>query len=385
MSRKKSLLISLLILVGAAIVVVIIFQTEPTAQREGATKETAMLVDVQTIQRGNYKPVIVTTGTVEPEREIMLSPRVAGEVIDRSDKFDPGQTVRKNEFLLRLDPADYEIALELRKSELQQAMADLEIEKGRQEIARRDFEQAGSTLSPENQSLVLREPQQQTARARVAAARSAVRQAEIDLQRTRIKAPFDAQILSRNVDLGSQVARGEELGRLVGTDRYWVVATVPQSRIPWLNFAEKESEAAEVIIQNRNAWGENDTRKGFLYKMIGALENQTRMVRVLVAVTDPLNVSNPAPEGPELLIGAFVEARIKGEELKDVFRLSRDFVRKKETVWVMENDSLVIKPVDIILTDADYAYITEGLEDNDQVVTTNLATVVEGAPLRLEE
>ncbi|PWD99800.1 efflux RND transporter periplasmic adaptor subunit [Marinilabilia rubra] len=385
MSKKKSLLISLSILLGAAIVVVIIFQTEPTAHREGATKETAMLVDVQTIQRGNYKPVIVTTGTVEPEREIMLSPRVAGEVINRSDKFDPGQTVQKNEFLLRLDPVDYEIALELRKSELQQAMADLEIEKGRQEIARRDFQQAGETLSPENQSLVLREPQQQTARARVAAGRSAVRQAEIDLQRTRITAPFDAQILSRNVDLGSQVARGEELGNLVGTERYWVVATVPQSRIPWLSFAEKEEEAAQVTIQNRNAWRENEYRKGFLYKMIGALENQTRMVRVLVAVPDPLNVSTSNPEGPDLLIGAFVEVRIKGEELEDVFKLNRDFVRKNQTVWVMENDTLAIKPVDIVLTDAEFAYISDGLEDNDQVVTTNLATVVEGSPLRLEE
>lgn len=384
MSKKKSLLISLLILLGAAVVVVIIFLTEPTAQREGATRETAMLVDIQTVKRGNYKPVIVTTGTVEPEREIILSPRVAGEVINRSDKFDPGQTVQKNEFLLRLDPADYEIALELRKSELQEAMADLEIEKGRQEIARRDFEQAGEILSPENKSLVLREPQQKTARARVAAARSAVRQAEIDLQRTRITAPFDAQILSRNVDLGSQVARGEKLGRLVGTDRYRVVATVPQSRIPWLSFAEKEAEAAGVIIQNRNAWGEDEFRKGFLYKMIGALENQTRMVRVLVAVPDPLNVSNPEPEGPDLLIGAFVETRIMGKELKNVFRLNRDYVRKNQTVWVMANEKLTIKPVNIILTDAEFAYISGGLEDNDQVVITNLATVVEGAPLRLE-
>ena len=85
------------------------------------------------------------------------------------------------------------------------------------------------------------------------------------------------------------------------------------------------------------------------------------------------------------MIGTFVEARIQGEPIEDVIRISRDYVRTNQTVWVNDNGKLSIRDVEILLTDADHAYITEGLEDNEQVVTTNLSAVAEGLDLRTEE
>ena len=73
---------------------------------------------------------------------------------------------------------------------------------------------------------------------------------------------------------------------------------------------------------------------------------------------------------------------IEGRRIKDVFRLPRDLVRDQETVWVMKDGKLVIRNVVITFTDAKYAYISEGLHDGDEVVTTTLATVAEGIGLR---
>ncbi len=386
MKRKRSFLISLFILLGAALVVVIILTTEPTAVRETATRETAMLVNVIAVDRDNYRPVIVSTGTVRAASEIALSPRVSGEVMNRSVIFDPGRTVIKGDVLLQIDPADYKNALQLRRSELQQSMANFEIEKGRQEVARRDYEQSGREMPEEQRDLVLRIPQLRTAESEVEAARASVRQAELDLQRTTIRAPFDAQVLSRNVDVGSQVSPGELIANLVGTDHYWVETTVPQSKIKWLNFSgEISGQESNVKIRNRNAWDDESFRSGSLYRMIGSLEERTRLVRVLITVNDPLGANSDSADVPALLIGSFVEADIEGKELPDVVKLSRDYVRKNKTVWVMSQDTLDIRNVEIVLTDAEHAYIRDGLDDNDKVVTTNLATVVEGAPLRLSE
>src|SRR5690606_40472351 len=52
-----------------------------------------------------------------------------------SDLFIPGGLVRKGDLLLKIDPSDYQIQLELRKSELLQAQSDLMVEQGRQYIA----------------------------------------------------------------------------------------------------------------------------------------------------------------------------------------------------------------------------------------------------------
>ena len=382
---KKPLFVSIAILLIGGIITSIIFMTEPTAERGGATKETAMLVSVTEVKRDTFTPTIAAMGTVEPSQEIVLSPRVSGEIISRSEAFTPGSFVDKGQKLLQIDPSDYKNTLQSRKSDLRQAVADLKIEMGRQNIAEKDYQLLNETLSEEQEALILRKPQLNAARSEVEDARAAVEQAELDLQRTTIKAPFDAHILSRNVNVGSQVSPGQNLGRLVGRDTYWVEATVPLAKLRRLEFPKDETaKGAEVRIQNRTAWEEGEFRQGQLYKMVGTLEERTRMARVLVTVSDPLAYLPENDEKPEMMIGSFVEARIQAEPIPDVIRLSRDYVRSNETVWVMKENKLRIRDVKIVFQDSKYAYIKEGLNEDDKVVTTNLTTVVDGAALRME-
>lgn len=90
MQRKKTFIISVTILLVGFIVTALIFITEPTAQMEGATKETAMLVEVTEVKRGTFQPVIVATGNVEPSQQITLSSQVGGEIVRISPSFTPG-------------------------------------------------------------------------------------------------------------------------------------------------------------------------------------------------------------------------------------------------------------------------------------------------------
>lgn len=386
MNWKKTLLICFIILLAGVAVVMLIFSTEPTATRSGATQQTAMLVDIQQVERNTYHPTIEAMGTVRPSQDIILSPRVSGEVVSRSENFTPGGYVEEGEVLLTIDPSDYENTLQQRKSDLQQAVTNLKIEMGQQNVAEQDYQMLDDSLSKEHRALVLREPQLDAAKSEVQSARAAVRQAELELERTTIEAPFNAHILSRNVNIGSQVAPGDELGRLVGLDIYWVEATVPLSKLRRLEFpGEQQVKGSEVRIRNRTAWDSGEYRTGYLYKLVGALEDQTRMARVLIAVPDP-QAYRPENNGlPPLIIGAFVETHIQAEELSDVIRLSRDYIRQNDTVWIMENGELHINDVDILFQDAQYAYIDNGLTEQDSVVTSNLTTITEGAPLRIED
>jgi len=383
MSTKNTILISIGILLVSAGVTAIVFSTEPEAQREGATKRTAMLVDVIEVEQGDFTPTVVATGTVQPARDIMLSPRVAGEVLSISDQFVPGSFVKKGTVLLQIDPADYKNNVQLRQSDLSLAEADLSIEMGRQDVAQQDYELVGSELSMENKELVLRKPQLQSAKANVASAEASLQQAKLDLQRTTIRAPFDAHIISRNANQGSQVQAGSTIGRLVGVDEYWVVANVPIAKVNRLEFgADDSTKGSKVSITSESNWPSGQYREGYLYKLIGAVDDQTRLARVIVRVDDPLATRAKYDTIPKLMIGTFVETNIEARPLKDVVRLSRDYLRKNETVWVMNEGKLQIRKVAILFEDARYAYITSGLSKGDKVVTTNLSTVVEGSDLR---
>lgn len=379
----KTAFVSLVILLVGAALIWLIFRTEPTATRKDMARETAMLVDVQTVSRGRYTPIVEVMGHVMPAREITLASRVGGQVVDQAEAFIPGHRVDEGEELLRIEPADYQAALQQARSELQQARAELELEQGQQEVARREFQLLGEGMEDLNKALVLRKPQLEQAKARVAAAQAAVRRAELDLARTRIRAPFAAQVLSREATLGSQVSAGEALGRLVGTDQYWVQATVPLSKLRWLNFQDDPAAASPVTLYHDTVWPAGQSRNGQLSQLVGELDPDARMARVLITVDDPLALAGPEDK-PPLILGTFVRAEIEGKPLDNVVRLDRNLIRRNNTVWVMEDRRLAIRDVEIAFQNREYAFIRSGLDDGDQVITNDLASVVSGARLRLE-
>jgi multidrug efflux pump subunit AcrA (membrane-fusion protein) len=262
---------------------------------------------------------------------------------------------------------------------LQQAEASLEIEKGRQSLAKQELALLGEAISATNRALVLRVPQFDSIQAQVSAAEAAVQRARLDLERSRIVAPFDAQILSRSVDVGSQVALGDELGRLVGIEEYWIMATVPVRSLRWVQFPELDGEGSAVALRNPDAWGPERERPARVTRMIGTLDQQTRLARVLITVSDPLGRNSDAPP---LILDTLIEAQIEGRPIDDVVRLSREYVRERDTVWVMKEGKLEIRETDIVFRDAEYAYIREGLESGEEVVTSTLATVADGVGLR---
>lgn len=385
MSPRLTALVCIVMIAATGGVLAAIYLTESAAEQVSATKRTAMLVEVVPVERGSYRPRIAAVGTVRPVREVILSPRIAGQVLERAASFEPGGLVAEGEELFVVDPADYENLLAQRNADLHQAEADLAMEMGRQKVAEKDYALLDQDLPQEQRALVLRSPQLATVKAKVEAAEAAVAQAELELQRTRVRAPFAALVLDRQVEVGSQVARGQSVGRLVGLDTYWVVATMPRSELRWLQVPQQPGDpASEVTLRDAAAWPAGVTRIGQVERVIGELDDQTRLARVMVAVQDPLaRAAEDLAQTPPLMIGSFLEISIAGREVSDVVRLDRALLRKEDTVWVHADGVLHVRPVQIAFRDADHVYIEAGLEAGEEVVVTDLSTAVDGSALRL--
>lgn len=367
------------ILGASAAAIVVINRTEPTAQQIDTKRKSAALVDTVKVQRGTHSPRIVVLGTVQPAQDIMLSPRVRGQVLELSPEFVPGGMVREGDLLLRIDPADFENAVSIRESELHQVEASLEIEDGRQSLAKKELALLGESIDETNRALILRKPQFASIKSQVNAAKAEVQRAKLDLERTRIVAPFDAQILSRSVNVGSQVGPGDELAQLVGIEEYWIMVAVPVRSLRWVQFPVGDQPGSAATLRNTDAWGPDVQREARVTRMIGTLDQQTRLARVLVTVDDPLAQGTDAPP---LILDTLVEVTIEGKPIDNVVRLKREYVHDRDTVWVKKDNKLEIRDTTIVFRDAEYAYIRSGLESGDEVVTTTLATVAEGIGLR---
>ena len=152
-------IVCLAILAASAAAIVVINRTEPTAKQIETKRKSAALVDTVTVVRGTFSPRLVVLGTVQPARDIVLSPRVRGQVIELSSDFVPGGMVLEGDLLMQIDPADFENAVSIRNSELLQAKASLEIEEGRQSLAKKELALLGESIDETNRALVLRKPQ----------------------------------------------------------------------------------------------------------------------------------------------------------------------------------------------------------------------------------
>ncbi len=310
---------------------------------------------------------------------------------------------------------------DVRKAENQivEAEAALRLEEGLQAVAKREFELLGESVKPEDRELVLRQPQLRAAKAALAtasatkasadAARQAaaamvksaeaaadaaesaagaaevtLRKARLDLERTTLRAPFNALVEAKLVDPGSQVSPTSRVARLVGTDVYWVEASVPVDRLKWIRFpAENGKTGSPVRVFDAAAWGDGVHRAGKVLRLTGALEPEGRMARVLAAVADPLALTSENDGRPALLLGSYVRIEIDGGELQDVIALERNQLREGDRVWVMDaEDRLAIRPVTVAVRNRDRVLVTKGLKDGDRVVTTDLATPVSGMLLR---
>ena len=382
--RLRFILPLLALLIGAGIATALV-TTAPKARREPAARQ-ARLVEVLPVVREDVVAEVEAMGTVVPAREVMLQPQVSGEVLQISDELLPGGRFRKGEELLRIDPADYELALRQRESELAQAQSNLRIEEGQQAIALREFEMLGDSTPGENNALMLREPQLQAVRASVAQAQAVLDRARLDLQRTRILVPFNAIVQSRDVNAGTRVTTASRLATLVGTDQYWLELSVPVDQLRWLTFpGGGEQTGSEVRIYNEAAWGSDRFRLGRVIRLAGDLESEGRMARVLVAVDDPLALQADHVDMPVLLLNSYVRVVIEGKTLRNVAQVDRAWLRDQDRIWIRDAEGrLRIRAVTIPFRSRDRVLISEGIATGEQLVTTDLSAPVEGMALRLE-
>lgn len=363
-----------------------LLQTAPRAERAIKPRQ-ARLVRTVTLEPRDHAVVLQAWGQVRPAREVSLKAQVQGRVIAINPKLAPGGRFREGEMVLKIDPADYELAIRQRQSDVARARADLQIEQGNQIIARKESELLKDELTQGEKSLVLRQPQLNTAKANVAAAEAALAEARLALERTTVKAPFNSIVISRQAEVGTNLATTTEFANLAGTETYWIELAVPASDLRWIDLSPRSDGAGSPVrLYNDSVWGPHAFRSGRVIRLLGDLTTEGRMARVLVAVDDPLAATPSNKHKPPLLIGAYMRAEIDGRVIKKSIALDRAAVRDGEKLWIMDDTGqLEVRDITIAFRGAEKVFITDGLGPNERVVVSNLAGAVPGMALRTSD
>lgn len=383
----KILLVIAIVGIGALTATVLV-KTRPEARRRPVSIGTP-LVETMRAYPERRETTIVAMGTVVPAREVTLQPQVTGRVVEVSPAFMPGGRFREGETILKIDDRDYEIALEQARAKVSQASVDLKTERGRGAVARKEWDLLGAEIrtTPEGRTLALREPQLENARAALASARSALKKAELDLERTVIRAPFNAFVREKNVDVGQFVSASAPLATLAGTDRFWVRASVPPEKLPELRPADSGDPASasrvRIVQEDRGPSPRPVVRHGRVVRLLGDMEPRGRMARLLVSVDDPLGIESGDADTAPLLVDAFVRVEIEGPEIADAFPLPSRALRDDRRVWTVDDGNrLAFREVEPVWESADEVLV-RGLDPGDRVILSGIGAPVAGMELRI--
>ena len=380
MNRKRNKAALPLIIVLSAFLVA--FGLVMMAPDSEAVVPTRALPAVATtiVESDAVRSTVVASGVASPAREITIIPEVSGRVVLMSPSLVPGGVVRAGDVLTRIEARAYELAVEQQRGQVRSAELELEIEAARQETAREEWKILGNGGEPS--PLVLRESQRAAAEMNLASSRSGLARAELELERTVIRAPFNASVVEESVDVGQVVGPQSTIARLVGTDQLRITLSVRIEDLALIDLPENGQEGSPVTIRQRLRTGEHVERQGTVVGLVDRLNPQTRRAELVVLVDDPLNPNVGLP----LLPGSSVEGVIEGRVLDSVVRVPRAAVYDGNTVWVVSPEGVLEKRVfEPVWGDDDALFVREGLSAGEVLVTSPLSSPVEGTPVLVIE
>ncbi len=388
-SRLFKVLVPVAILAAGFLIMRVLVLSRPAPQKE-ARSEPGALVEVLTVARKDHQVRVTATGTVQAGREAGITPRVSGRVVHVAPAFVAGGFFKEGDLLFEIEQVDYRLAVVRARAALAQAELELAKVKSSAAVARREWDALKDDYGGQPDPLVLYEPQIRKAEADVAAARAALDQAELDLQRTRIYAPFDCRVRSEDVEVGQYVRAGNTVAVVAGTATAEVVVPLSMEDLRWLSIPRQEGGAAvegspaTVAI---TVGGKSFTWQGRVVRSLGEVDPKGRMARIVVSVDDPYGLRDRRESGgPDLELGMFVDVTLYGETLTGVFPVPARALRENSTVWVVGGDEqLHIRPVTVVRRERETVLVSEGLSEGERIVLTTISGAAEGMKLRPRE
>lgn len=379
-SQKKEWLIVSGILVFALAVASLLFVFKPSAEKLAVKDEPPLAEYVQVKVKDVAIPVY-SQGSVNAKTQIKLVAEVSGRVTQMAQLKLDGGFFKKGELLLNIDDTDYRLAITKAKAQVSSAEQQLARVKTEAAQAAYDLKQIGRAPSSTS-SYALRKPHLAEAKANLQAAKADLEIAQLQLKRTKVTAPFDGRVITKQVDIGQYVTPGNLLAEIYSTEMVEVRLPVSLNQTELLGLGlrndQKDINAINVELTSEYS-SKKYSWKGKLSHTEGELDARNRLVYAVAEIASPYAKDEKKPEKPPLTPGMFVKAELSGKSKKSVVVLPRATLRYGNEVWLIDEENKLHKQkITLYAKDRDSIYIKSGLSGGDKVIMNAIDFPIEG-------
>ncbi len=331
-------------------------------------------VETITVKHNNYPLWVRFTGMTKAISDQEIRARVSGRL--EKQYFEDGAYVKKGDKLFLIEQTQYRNKLNAAKSQKQKDEAALALAKA--DVKR--YEPLVKEGLAARSKLEQYESKRDALLAAIAADEAAINNAEVELERTVIKAPISGQIGVRKVDVGNLVGYGEStlLTTIVQTDRIYVYFS-PSIETTQEIYRYRSRDNLPAFIE---VWGKGDDlfKRKRLDGIVDFSNNSADPLTSTVTMRATIdNREHSVYPGTFVYINMFVtdkldftavppQAILEDQQGKFVYTVDANNTAKRTTV----------KPE---LTTRYYTSISQGLKDGDRVVISGFIKVKDGRKL----
>ena len=333
-------------------------------------------VIIEILTPKDFQVQISSNGTTTPLTQTVLTAEVGGEVIYRSKKFAEGASVIEGEILAKIDDTDLQLQYKNALLQLANAEVQYSLQLAEAEVAKEAWDKIGDGVASD---LTLKKPQLKQAEAFLEVAKAQVSSAEKKLNKTEIIAPYAGRIQNVNIDLGTTIIPGQPVGAMYTSSEIEITLAVKDNDLQFLSIPMdgrklNPSEQASVVIESFYK-GKTQSWKGKLERVDGVIDPVTRMINLIAVFKNDFIESDK----PNLPIGLFVEAKIDGITLKNIFEIPINSISEDNEVYIVDKDNqLELRELTILKKYSEFVIIKDGLKAGERIVTSKLSTASNG-------
>lgn len=355
---------------------------EPEEKKRPKGQPRPIKTQVIELLRQDYPTKIVTQGNVRPHDQITLNSEVSGKIVSISPNFEDGAFFKAGEVLVELETADFEAAVANAEAQVARMTSAYALEKAQADQARLNWEKLKMNEEPD--PLVLRLPQLNQAEANVKSADAQLGRAQRDLERARIRAPFDGRVRQRAVGLGQAIRINSSLGTIFASDYAEVRLPISGEDLSLLSLPEgPDDRPVEVDLTNSLDPNNETTWKAQIIRSEGALDANSLELFAIAKVDDPFGLRSGKPP---LRIGQPVTASVSGKVLENVMVLPRIGVKRLDQIYIVDPKKLTLhnKTIQAIWADERHVLIRDpNIPNGSLLATTKLNYAPEGARVEI--
>ena len=346
-------------------------QQEKKAAALKSTETPPVSVSVVKVTKADVPITFEYTGQTTGYKDAEVRAQVGGILVKKD--YREGEPIRAGQVLFRIDPAPYRATLNknlgsLKQSQVQMNLAKVEFDRvsslyKKNAVSKTEYDNAEASM--------------QATRAAVDYAKAAVRQSQIDLNWTVVKAPISGLSSKEQFSVGNLVNVGDMLTKIVQADPVYVDFAIPADEHRNLEKLRSDGILKTVSsgISVNAALGD-----GSMYPNSGRIDFQNQFA-------DPDTASIKARavienKGNDLYPGQFVRVYVSGCYIKDVIQVPlRATLQSSEgtIVYVVDDKNIpTARTITITKKIKNNCLVGKGLSSGERIITDGVAKVLPG-------